>query len=61
MKISSIEDAMYLTAIVLWHGGAISIVKAALLSQGFAANKADIIIRWAQQLNKNNVTQNENI
>ena len=42
-------EAIDKTIIVLLHGGSIRIIKAALILQGFTPQKADIIIRWAQQ------------
>lgn len=44
-----IEQAIQSTAIALRAGAHASIMKLALVSDGFKPTKADIIIRWAYQ------------
>jgi hypothetical protein len=44
-----VESAIQATATALRAGAHVSIMKLALVSDGFKPEKADIIIRWALQ------------
>ena len=49
MNNTKIEDAIQATTKALKIGASVSIMKLALISDGFTPEKADIIIKWANQ------------
>lgn len=48
----STQKAITITQIILSKGGARELIKNVLCIDGFTEAKAEVIVRWAEQLNK---------
>lgn len=57
----SIQQTIKDTAQTLKAGAAPEVARWALVSEGWEVKRANIIIRWAQQLNSNNTSQNKEV